>query len=712
MSQPLDERFRRILASWTAEGEAIESGSRRSELEILFEAQALSRHVDFAARDLQASGQGFYTISSAGHESNAAVALALRPTDPALLHYRSGGFYCARAAQVSPTADPVDPVRDLLLGLTSSREDPISGGRHKVFGNPALHVIPQTSTIASHLPRALGLAFALPRATRLGRPTPWPDDAIVVTSLGDASVNHSTALGALNAAGQATHRGLPLPLLVVVEDNGWGISVPSPEGWVEAVLSSRPGVDYVTTDGTDPVAALAVARDAVEGVRGQRRPVVLHLRTVRYLGHAGSDVEFGYRSERDIARDLDRDPLLGTARALLAAGWSPSGVIDAYDAARDRVARTLAEVLPARRLESAAEVVEPLRRRAPTRSLAPAPDRAAVFPKGLPEDAGPLTLAQSVNAALTDLLAACPEALVFGEDVGVKGGVYGVTRGLQRTFGARRVFDTLLDEQTILGLALGTSLAGLLPVAEIEYLAYLHNAEDQLRGEAATLGFFSDGQYANGMVVRIASFASLGGFGGHFHNDSALGVLRDVPGLLVACPSGPAEAPGLLHTLATLARDEGRVGVFLEPTALYHDRAEAAAYPAPGTWRSERDRGRVDGRGRDLLVVTFGNGVRLSRQALAAVGVATTILDLRWLVPLPVDHLLEVAAGFPRVLVVDETRRSGGVSEGVLTALVDGGYDGAISRVTAEDSFVPLGPAAAQVVLTEAAVVDALRRLG
>jgi 2-oxoisovalerate dehydrogenase E1 component len=291
--------------------------------------------------------------------------------------------------------------------------------------------------------------------------------------------------------------------------------------------------------------------------------------------------------------------------------------------------------------------------------------------------------------------------------------VYGVTLGLQKTFGSARVFDTPLDEQTVLGLALGASLAGLLPIAEIQYLAYLHNAEDQLRGEAATLGFFSDGQYANGMVVRIASLASLQGFGGHFHNDNAIGVLRDIPGIVVGCASGPAEAPELLRTLAGLALGEGRVGVLLEPTALYHDKGETAPYAAPEDWQpghEGRDLGRVQWAGRDILVVTFGNGVGLSRRAIDRAGVAATVFDLRWLAPLPVLHLLSVAAAFSRVLVVDETRRSGGVSEGVVTALVDGGYSGSITRVTAEDSFVPLGPAAAHVVLTEDDVVAALSR--
>ena len=154
-----------------------------------FRAQLRSRHLDFAARRLQSIGEGFYTIGSAGHESNAAVALAMRPTDPALLHYRSGAFYCARAGQVTAH----DPVADIVASVTASVSDPISGGRHKVFGHPGLHVIPQTSTIASHLPRAVGLAFALHRSRRIGMPSPWPADAVVVASLGDASLNHSTA---------------------------------------------------------------------------------------------------------------------------------------------------------------------------------------------------------------------------------------------------------------------------------------------------------------------------------------------------------------------------------------------------------------------------------------------------------------------------------------------------------------------------------------
>ena len=260
--------------------------------------------MDFAARWLQAEGKGYYTIGSAGHESNAALGLVTRPNDPALLHYRSGGFYAARAARAGRTGS----VRDVLLSLTCSSRDPMSGGRHKVFGHPDLHIIPQTSTIGSHLPRAVGLAYSLDLARTLDRPTPWPDDAIVVCSFGDASVNHSTVTGALNAASYLAHRELACPVLFVCEDNRIGISTPSPRGWPEAVLESLPGITYLRADGADPQNLLEQTAQVVDLVRGTRRPAVMHLDVVRFMGHAGSDVESAYRSRREICERLREGP--------------------------------------------------------------------------------------------------------------------------------------------------------------------------------------------------------------------------------------------------------------------------------------------------------------------------------------------------------------------------------------------------------------------
>jgi 2-oxoisovalerate dehydrogenase E1 component len=285
---------------------------------------------------------------------------------------------------------------------------------------------------------------------------------------------------------------------------------------------------------------------------------------------------------------------------------------------------------------------------------------------------------------------------------------------LQRRFGAARVFDTLLDETSILGLALGAGLSGLLPVPEIQYLAYLHNAEDQLRGEAATLQFFSQGAYRNGMVVRVAGYGYQKGFGGHFHNDNAVGVLRDVPGLVIASPGRPDDAAAMLRTCLAAARTDGAVCVYLEPIALYHTRDlyedGDGLWLAPAAGDAPLGAGRTYGDGGDLTLVSWANGLRMSlrvARSLAARGVHARVLDLRWLAPLPLEDLLREADATGNVLVVDETRRTGGVSEGVVTALVDAGYDGRIARVASKDSFVPLGDAASLVLLAEAEVEQA-----
>ena len=694
----------------------------------LFDAQAGSRHLDLAARYLRAEGHGFYTIGSAGHEANAAVGAALRPTDPALLHYRSGAFYLARAAQVPGS----EPLRDVLLGLVGAREEPIAGGRHKVFGNHALAIIPQTSTIASHLPRAVGIAFSIGRAGKLGVPSPWPEDALAVASFGDASTSHSTATGAINAACRTAYQGLPMPLLLVCEDNGLGISVRTPDGWVAAAHSGRPALRYFSADGGDPAACFDAAADAAAHVRANRSPAFLHLKLVRFLGHAGSDAEISYRSQAEIAADYARDPLLGTARLIVAAGLlSPEQVIGRYEALRARVRAIAGEAVTSRQLASRAEVIGPLAPRHPDRVAARAaqagrpPVRESAFGRRLPEEAGPLTLADTINRSLADALAAYPELVVFGEDVGRKGGVYGVTRGLARRFGVGRVFDTLLDEQAILGLGLGAGLSGLLPVPEIQYLAYLHNAEDQLRGEAASMQFFSAGQYRNPMVVRVAGLGYQKGFGGHFHNDNAVGVLRDIPGLVVAVPARAADAAPMLRACLAAARVDGTVCVFLEPIALYHardlyepgDGAWLSPYAGPGRWAEEHvpiGRGRGYGEGTDLTLVTFGNGLPMSLRVarrLAARGVGVRVFDLRWLAPLPAEQLRAEAERTGRVLVVDETRQSGGVSEGVIAALADAGYRGTMARVTSADSFIPLGDAAAHVLVSETDIERAAGRL-
>ncbi len=677
----------------------------------LLESMLLARHLDVAAHDLRGQGHGHYTICSSGHEANVVLGRLTRASDPALVHYRSAAFQLERSRQIKG----VDSVRDIALSLVAAAEEPISGGRHKVFGHAALGIIPSTSTIASHLPRAVGLAFGLERRARLGIAPAGPKDALALASFGDASVNHSTAQGAFNAASWVLHQRLTLPLLFVCEDNGLGISVRTPEGWTETRLRALPHIEYFSADGADLAACYRAAERAVEHCRRTRRAALLHLRCVRLLGHAGSDVDSTYRPPTEILEVEERDPVLCAARSLVAGGALSVEEISSLDVAaeqRVRVESERAVGLP--KIET---------REAVMRAIATPIDpelHVAAAQSAQPTHQA-LTLAQGINTALSEALERFPEALIFGEDVAKKGGVYGLTKGLLSKGGPARVFNTLLDEQTILGLALGTANLGLFPIPEIQYLAYLHNAEDQLRGEAATMQFFSNGAYDNPMLLRIAGLGYQKGFGGHFHNDNAVAVLRDIPGIVVVVPARGDDALELYRSAFELARRARRVVVSIEPIALYHTRdlhqdgdgawlARGAATAAPF--------GRVrvyNPKARDLVIASYGNGLwmslRVAKRLEQEAGAAVRVLDLRFLAPLPEAEVLEHARAAGALLVVDECRHSGSVSEALLAAVVERGRGIEAARVTSADSFIPLGEAAGHVLLSENEILTKAREL-
>jgi 2-oxoisovalerate dehydrogenase E1 component len=708
----------------------------------LFASQLYCRITDVEAHELRARGEGYYTICSAGHEGNVALGHLTRATDPALLHYRSGAFFLARAraASAHDVIGPPPGVLELLLSLAASADDPISGGRHKVFGSVRWGIPPQTSTIASHLPKAVGMAVAIDRAARLRtRQRSGADglahieapegivaseaDSIVVCSFGDASLNHSTAQGAINAAAWASFQGVPVPVLFLCEDNGIGVSVRTPEGWVEARMRAMPGMTYVAADGRDLGGAYAATRRAVETCRSARSPVFLHLRCERVWGHAGSDADGEYRTQDELALAEDRDPVLLSAQALLDAGvLDRAALLGELERALD-VVRSLSREAAARpKLRSREEVMAPIAPERPDRVMAEA-RRTRYAPADTDEK--PKPLAHGIRAALADLMRKYAEMIVFGEDVAEKGGVYGVTVGLWKTFGPGRVFNTLLDEQTILGMAIGAGQVGLLPVPEIQFLAYVHNAEDQLRGEAATLSFFSRAQLTNPMVVRIAGLGYQKGFGGHFHNDDSLAVLRDLPGVIVAVPSRADDAAKMLRTLVAAARIDGRVCAFVEPIALYHTRD---LFPGDGAWAfplppqgeaiAIGEVGVYEGGalvaaplgGADLLVLTYGNGVpmalRTAKRLTDERGLRVRVVDLRWIAPLPEGAIKAHAEEARAVLVVDECRRSGSVSEaiGAFIAETPALRDRPFARVTSADSFIPLAEAANLVLLQEAEI--------
>ncbi len=684
----------------------------------LFDTQIMSRHLDLWAR--RSKGKTFYSIGSSGHEGLAAMAAATRQTDMAFLHYRDAAFLIQRRKQQGGLA----PLFDIALSFAASADDPISGGRHKVLGCAQTFVPPQTSTIASHLPKAVGAAHSIGMAQRLKlADAVLPHDAIILCSFGDASANHSTAQGAINSAAWAAYQHLPMPIIFLCEDNGIGISVRTPGGWIEASYSQRPALHYIQCDGVDMADALRGCTEAVDHARNRRRPVFLHMRTVRLMGHAGADVEASYAALDSIEANEAQDPLLHSARLLIDhVGLSREEIVARYEDMRSRVERVAAEALARPKLVTSQAVMAPIVPPTGERSSPPLPDisaRNALFAKDERNLAKPVTLAKSINFALADLMLRYPNIALFGEDVSRKGGVYGVTQGLQDKFGAARVFDTLLDEQTILGLAIGMGHNGFLPIPEIQFLAYLHNAEDQIRGEAATLSFFSNGQYRNPMVVRIAGLPYQKGFGGHFHNDNSLAVLTDIPGIIVAVPSCAADAPAMLRECARLAHEDGRVVVFVEPIALYHttDLAEAgdggwtADYAAPDAAQQiSLGQPHIHGAGKQLVIISYGNGYYLSRQAeaeLRAAGIDLRIIDLRWLHPLNEQAIVAAVAGVDHVLIVDECRRAGSPSEKLVTILAEAGRGDCVSRLTADDCFIALGPAAELTLPSKASIVEA-----
>ena len=717
----IDAAFREKVATGDLpEGPSASEHLSKDQAVAIFRAQSLSRNLDRRSRKMQAEGQGYYTIGSSGHEGMAAVAAALRPDDMAFLHYRDGAFQTMRSTQVPG----VTPTWDMLLSFATSKEDPISGGRHKVLGSRPMFIPPQTSTIASHLPKAVGAAYSIGLAKR-HRPehSILRDDSLIICSFGDASSNHSTAQGAINAACWTSFQSVPLPLLFICEDNGIGISVSTPQGWVAANFSQKPGLEYFHANGLDIYETYRIAQEASDYVRNRKKPAFLHLSVVRLYGHAGADVQQAYLPKKKFESWEANDPLLHSARLLIEAGvLSTDEILKIYSEQEEQCAHLANEVIKRPRLKNSTEVMSSLipqkRHHLRTNGLS-AKARSEIFGSELKVMQTSQTMSRILNWALTDLMLQHGEIILMGEDVGHKGGVYGVSQKLQSRFGKDRVIDTLLDEQSILGLAIGLAHNGFTPIPEIQFLAYLHNAEDQIRGEAATLSFFSNGQFTNPMVIRIAGLGFQKGFGGHFHNDNSLGVLRDIPGIILAVPSHGADAARMLRECVRLAREEQRVVVFIEPIALYsirdlhteNDGGWMHRYPAPEELISLGEVG-VSGNG-PLAIVTYGNGHFLSQQAapiLAKNGISTTIIDLRWLVPLPETELLTALENVEKVLIVDECRKSGNVSEALVT-FVSSKTSLPTRRLTSEDSFIATGPAYAATMPSRDSIVKAAEKL-
>ena len=460
----------------------------------------------------------------------------------------------------------------------------------------------------------------------------------------------------------------------------------------------------------------------------------LHLNCVRLWGHAGSDVETTYHSLSHIQEVEAQDPLLKNARRLVEHGAAtPATLQEILRTTRERVRAAAEEAARRPKLSTREEVMAPIAIEEPERwrrgaaGKPPADTRARIFGDALPEKAtapSKRTLAAHINAALKDEMGRRPRLVVFGEDVGLKGGVYHVTAGLQRTFGQARVFDTLLDETTILGVAQGAAQAGLLPVPEIQYLAYVHNAIDQLRGEAATLSFSATVSSRTRWSCASRRSRTRRGSAATSTTTTRSARCSTSRGSCSRHRRAATTRPRCCGVRLRWRASRGRVVCFLEPIALYHEKdlhepddgGWLFDYPPPGLALLPGEVGVHHRDATDLLIVSYANGLRLSLRAAKRLqdehDIRARVLDLRWLKPIAHDAIREHAIACGKVLVADECRATGGgVADAIIARLVEGGYAGAMSTVRSADSFIPLGPSTAAILLQEDQILHAAREL-
>ena len=685
----------------------------------VFESQVISRHMDLKARALKNEGKCFYTIGSSGHEGNAVFGKVFQIQDIAFLHYRSAPLFIERSKKQNGTT----PIYDLALSFMASSDDPISGGRHKVIGSKELNIPPQTSTIASHLPKAVGTAFSIDHAKGLDiSERCLNDESIVICSFGDASANHATALSAFNTASLITNQGGHVPIVFICEDNGLGISVPTQANWIEENFKNRNYLEYIKTDGLNLIDLFNKTLVAEQTCRSKRKPVFLHMKTIRLMGHAGSDVELGYQSIKEIEYAEKNDPLLHSSRILIENNClTNEEILSLYELSRNRVNHIFNTSTLRPTLMSSDEVMSSILLNTDLKEIPKNPDdniRKNKLGKEYKRLDIPQHMAKLINYGLFDILMRYSNTIVFGQDVAKKGGVYHVTADLLNSYGPRRIFDSPLDETSILGFGIGTAHNGFIPIPEIQFLAYFHNAEDQIRGEASTLPFFSKGQFVNPMVLRVPGLGYQKGFGGHFHNDNSLTIFRDIPGLILAIPSNGADAVRMLRTAVKEAYKNGRIVVFIEPIALYmtkdlhkvKDGKWEFVYPELND-ESTIGEYRPYGNGRSLTILTYGNGLYLSLQAQKEIekklGKKIKIIDLMWISDINYETLLKEITPCINILIVDECRRSGCHGEGIFTNLaLKSKIPLNIALHAAEDSFISIGKAATVTLPSKDSIVE------
>jgi 2-oxoisovalerate dehydrogenase E1 component len=672
----------------------------------------LSRKIDDKEIQLKNQSQAFFQISGAGHE---AVLVA------AGRHLRAGydwflTYYRDRALALTLGVTPLD----MLLGSVGAADDPASGGRQMPshWSNTRLNIPSASSAVATQCLHGIGVAEAGRLYERLtgipDRESKFKRDEITLITIGEGSTSEGEFWESLNTA--CTRN---LPVLYLVEDNGYAISTPvevqTPGGDLSRVVSSFPGLQIYKCDGTDYLASFDTLREAVAHVRARKGPALVHAKVIRPYSHSLSDDEKLYKTKEEREAEARRDPIVRLRDLILSEELASAEELGQLLSDVEREVNAAAEqalAAPKPESDTAARYVF-----SPTSDPTSAEFETEPAPGGAPD-----TMVSAINATLRDEMARNPRIVVFGQDVADvsrdgalgkvpgKGGVFKVTHGLQKLYGGERVFNSPLAEANIIGRAVGMALRGIKPVVEIQFFDYIWPGYMQLRDEMAMMRYRSNNHWSCPMVVRVPIGGYLRG-GAPYHSQSGVAIFAHCPGIRIAFPSNARDAAGLLRT--SIRCDDPVM--FLEHKHLYRQTYNKAAYQGPD-YMIPFGKASVVRDGSDIAIVTWGALVQRSvvaAQQAEKDGISVAIIDLRTLVPLDWDTIAAYTKKTNRVIVAHEDQMTAGFG-GTIAARIGqelfDELDAPVTRVASLDCPVAYAPVLEEAILPGSAdVLKAIR---